>query len=150
MKSMSHRTLGLALLASALVASPAAAGSIDQPIANANGPYTITIGDDLLLDGSGSIDSSFIDSWDWDLDDDGLYDDASGEMVTLLGATNYDGVFGTVSDGDMRTIGLRVTCGFCTLQSDVNSSSVTFMPEPGGALLVGIALTAAASMRRRR
>jgi hypothetical protein len=65
------------------------------PVADANGPYTIFPCWSLTLDGSGSYDAngelypdpdhpwhSEIVSWEWDLDNDGDYDDASGDTTT--------------------------------------------------------------------
>ena len=59
------------------------------PIADADGPYIGWIGFPVTLDGSGSWDPNEppfgkdeIISWDWDLDNDGEFDDASGEMIT--------------------------------------------------------------------
>lgn len=149
MKSASPTTLVLAALAAVLIAAPAAAGFIQQPVADANGPYVITLGDDLTLDGSGSVDPFSIDAWNWDLDFDGQYDDASGEMVTLSGGTNYDGFFGALSDGDMRTVGLEVVCGVCETTTDSTTASVSFVPEPVAALLLAIALSTFGGRRRR-
>jgi hypothetical protein len=65
------------------------------PVADANGPYTIYPCWLVPLDGSGSYDPNGalypdpshpwhgeLVSWEWDLDNDGTYDDASGEIVT--------------------------------------------------------------------
>jgi len=59
------------------------------PNADANGPYQIDEGVDLLLNGSGSSDpdggcGDSIVSWRWDLDNDGDFDDAVGETPTVL------------------------------------------------------------------
>jgi PKD repeat protein len=69
------------------------------PIADAGGPYTGTEGQAIFLDGSGSSDlDGTIVSYDWDLDNDGQYDDASGVTpnVTFIG----NGIY---------SIGLKVT-----------------------------------------
>jgi PKD repeat protein len=65
------------------------------PVADANGPYTTFPCWSITLDGSGSYDPngelypdpshpwhSEIVSWEWDLDNDGEYDDATGETTT--------------------------------------------------------------------
>ncbi len=57
------------------------------PVANAGGPYIINMGQSLALDGSGSYDSDetagdYIVSYEWDIDGDGVYDDAAGENAT--------------------------------------------------------------------
>jgi PKD repeat protein/sugar lactone lactonase YvrE len=69
------------------------------PTADAGGPYLGTEGQAILLDGSGSSDSDgTIVNYDWDLDNDGQYDDASGVTpnVTFIG----NGIY---------SIGLKVT-----------------------------------------
>lgn len=52
------------------------------PVAQAGGPYTITAGSSLILDGTGTIDADAVcgDSvtCDWDLNGDGLFSDATG------------------------------------------------------------------------
>ena len=72
------------------------------PIADANGPYIGWVGIPVTLDGSGSHDPNEpldeIISWDWDLDNDGEFDDASGEIVTYT--WNVPGIY---------PIALRVT-----------------------------------------
>jgi hypothetical protein len=66
---------------------------INIPVANAGGPYEVKVwndinGTDLRLDGSGSYDpdegcGDQINSYMWDLDGNGIFDDANGEFVTL-------------------------------------------------------------------
>lgn len=69
------------------------------PTAEAGGPYEGTLGANVPLDGSASADSDgSIVQWDWDLDGDGQYDDASG--VTATYQATSPGIF---------TIGMRVT-----------------------------------------
>ncbi|UCC63205.1 MAG: PKD domain-containing protein [Anaerolineae bacterium] len=54
------------------------------PTAVISGPATQTAGVDAILDGSGSTEpGQNIVAYDWDLDDDGQYDDASGVTATL-------------------------------------------------------------------
>jgi len=58
------------------------------PIADPGGPYEGCAGEDLTLDGSGSTAlAGTIVAWNWDLDDDGAFDDAFGENVTHSWAT---------------------------------------------------------------
>ncbi|PUB79021.1 MAG: hypothetical protein DBO99_04965 [gamma proteobacterium symbiont of Ctena orbiculata] len=53
--------------------------SNQTPEADAGGPYSGSLGTLLTLDGSASQDSDgWITNYAWDLDNDGLYDDASG------------------------------------------------------------------------
>ncbi len=68
------------------------------PIANAGGPYNCTEGQQIQLDGSNSTDDGIIQSYEWDLDNDGLYDDAIGATTT----------YACIDDGTF-TVGLKVT-----------------------------------------
>lgn len=54
-----------------------------HPLVNAGGPYTGTTGSQILLNGSGSSDPDVGDTltYAWDLDGDGLFDDAAGATV---------------------------------------------------------------------
>ena len=54
----------------------------NPPVADAGGPYIIDVGQELTLDGSASSDPDAGDSivnYEWDLDNDGLFDDAVGQ-----------------------------------------------------------------------
>lgn len=74
-------------------------GSGEAPAADAGGPYSGTAGVAITLDGSASSDpDGGIASYAWDLDEDGLYDDASGASAAFTSASA--GTF---------TIGLQVT-----------------------------------------
>ena len=91
-----------------------------NPMANTGGPYIISSGDSLTLDGSGSTDPNescgdSIVTYEWDLDGDGTYDganDVTGETSTIpwatLNALNLD-VADPVTQTPTNTIGLRVT-----------------------------------------
>lgn len=58
----------------------------DPPIANSGGPYDISEGQGLVLHGEGSTDpEGQLLSYAWDLDNDGLYDDAVAATPTLSG-----------------------------------------------------------------
>ena len=59
------------------------------PVADANGPYEGSPEEPILLDGSGSSDiDGTIDSYDWDLDNDGQYDDITGVNPTPSWSTS--------------------------------------------------------------
>ena len=67
-----------------------------DPVAYAGGPYTSGPGVTVTLDGSESYDpdesvGDFIVSYEWDLDNDGDCDDASGETVPF--ASSGEGIF---------------------------------------------------------
>jgi len=70
-----------------------------------NGPYNPTEGVVTSLDGSGSTDpNGSIVSWEWDLDGDGMFDDASGPLPNPTFPQNFVGVIGLkVTDNDGRT-----------------------------------------------
>lgn len=58
------------------------------PVAHPGGPYTLNAGSQLTVDGSASWDPNAaagdrIVSYAWDLNDDGVYNDASGQNVTI-------------------------------------------------------------------
>jgi len=80
------------------------------PIAVANGPYEITEGENIILNATGSSDPgndplTFL----WDLDDDGVYDDAAGAQPLVpwaaLKALELD------TNGNPQQIHLRVDDG---------------------------------------
>jgi hypothetical protein len=85
------------------------------PTANAGGPYGVDQGANVSLDGSGSSDTAGtnigIVSYDWDLDGDSQYDDATGVSTTFNSA-----------DAGTFTIGLRVTDG--DGETDTSTASV--------------------------
>ena len=67
----------------------------EPPVAAAGGPYPISEGQDLALDGSDSSDpDGDALAYAWDLDGDGAYDDASGATPTVdaaqLAALGFD------------------------------------------------------------
>jgi len=70
-----------------------------DPAANAGGPYSVATHATIALDGSASsdVDGSIV-LYEWDLDDDGYYDDATGATAGF-----------TSSRAGWFTVGLRVT-----------------------------------------
>jgi len=100
----------------------------DDPIADANGPYVIDAGDDLILDGSGSLDpdSAYGDSivsYQWDMGSDGSYE--------------YTGVAPVVPWADLaglplgvaNSVSLRVTDSFGASGTDTTTLSI-YRNEP--------------------
>ncbi|MCP3938744.1 MAG: PKD domain-containing protein, partial [Actinomycetia bacterium] len=74
-------------------------GANQAPTAEAGGPYAGDVGATIALDGSASSDTDgSIVLYEWDLDNDGQYDDATGQAADFSSATA--GTF---------TVGLRVT-----------------------------------------
>ncbi|NOZ23009.1 MAG: hypothetical protein GXP25_18200 [Planctomycetes bacterium] len=77
------------------------------PTADTGGPYTISEGQDLVLDASGSTDpGDDALTYNWDLDNDGAYDDATGVGPTVPWATLAG--LGLASNGTALTIRLQV------------------------------------------
>ncbi|RLF33900.1 MAG: hypothetical protein DRN08_05090, partial [Thermoplasmata archaeon] len=76
------------------------------PVVDANGPYYINEGEGVTLDASGSYDpDGSIVSWLWDLDNDGQYDDASGESPYI----NWNTLKSLgIDDDGTYAIGLKV------------------------------------------
>ena len=85
------------------------------PVADANGPYTGDEGSSITFDASGSIDLDLGDSivsYEWDLDNDGEFDDATGVDPIATWNDDYSG-----------TITLRVTDS--NGATDTDSTTVT-------------------------
>jgi len=95
----------------------------NPPVADANGPYSGMVGQTIILDGSGSSDpdpGDMIVSYEWDLDFDGQYDDATGVNAQHTWNSAYSG-----------NIGLRVTDTFGDTDTDQTSVIITRgEPEP--------------------
>ncbi|MFX1306912.1 MAG: PKD domain-containing protein, partial [Promethearchaeota archaeon] len=82
------------------------------PVANPNGPYSINEGDSLVLDASGSSDPDGDPLiYRWDLDNDAVYGDATGETPTVDWITLVS--YGINDDG-IYTIGLEADDGIAT------------------------------------
>jgi hypothetical protein len=67
------------------------------PIADAGGPYSAKIGQEITFDGRGSHDPDAGDRvvlYEWDLDGDGEYDDATGSTPTHTWNVEYSGRIG--------------------------------------------------------
>jgi hypothetical protein len=83
------------------------------PVANANGPYVGFIGEPITFNGAGSYDpDGTIVNYNWDLDDDGVFDDATGAIPTKTWDAPYSG-----------NISLRVTDD--NGATDIDSTTLT-------------------------
>ncbi|MFC1677887.1 SUMF1/EgtB/PvdO family nonheme iron enzyme [Planctomycetota bacterium] len=109
---------------------------LNPPDANANGPYTVFVGDTLTLDANGSTDADDdIVSFMWDLDDDGVFEtDAGGQAV-------YDVNYAYLESLELLinhtyTIHLKVTDS--DGQSDTADSTLTIVPKPAVKVAVDI------------
>ena len=71
------------------------------PIADAGGPYSVDEGSTVGLSGTGTDVPADVLTYEWDLDDDGLFDDATGQTPTF-DASLLDGL-------SVHTVSLRVT-----------------------------------------
>ena len=115
------RGMGVAAVSNGLHAVPTEDFTVPpecRPTADADGPYTTDEGTDATLDGNGSDSGSdpsagAIASYEWDLDGDTQYDDATGPSPDFTDV-GQDGVF---------PVGLRVTDEFGN--TDTATSTVT-------------------------
>jgi hypothetical protein len=86
-----------------------------NPTADAGGPYNVCTGDVVTLDGSGSTAlMGTIITWEWDLDNDGQFDDAFGQ--TVQHTWNTPGTY---------PIGLKVVSSDSFVLNDTDLTSVT-------------------------
>jgi hypothetical protein len=74
------------------------------PVADANGPYETNEGTNVALDGGGSTNAGGgVLTYEWDFDDDGMFDDATGETP------DFDPVGDGVGQDGVYTVRLKVT-----------------------------------------
>ena len=108
------------------------------PDANANGPYTVFVGDTLTLDANGSTDADGdIVSFLWDLNDDGdgiFETDAGGEAIFTVDYSYLESLELLINH--TYTIHLKVTDS--EGQSDTADSTLTIVPKPALAVAVDI------------
>ena len=111
-------------------------GANPAPTADAGGPYVVAEGASVVLDASGSSDpdqSTASLTFEWDLDNDTAYDDATGIGPTFSAA-------GKDGQGVAQTIGVKVTdsaAAFDTAATTITINNVapsvaapTVSPEP--------------------
>jgi hypothetical protein len=106
------------------------------PVADADGAYSIFVGDTLTLDASGSTDDdNDIVSYVWDLDDNNSFEtDAGTEPIFDVDYTYLQSLGLLVNH--TYTIGLKVTDS--EQQSDIADSTLTIVPKPALAVAVDI------------
>jgi hypothetical protein len=105
-----------------------------NPVANPGGPYTVGIGGSLSLDGSASqpSDGQAITLYEWDLDDDGVYD-ITGVTPASISDADLQTTYG-MGYGD-NTIVLRVTDDSSpTPKTAIATGTVTLAPPIAGQL----------------
>ncbi|MBI1927936.1 PKD domain-containing protein, partial [Candidatus Poribacteria bacterium] len=89
--------------------------SAAPPTADAGGPYTGDEGSGITVSGAGSSDpDNDIVLYEWDLDNDGQYDDATGVTATF-----------NATDNGSFTVGLRVTDAENNMATDTATVDVT-------------------------
>jgi serine-aspartate repeat-containing protein C/D/E len=95
--------------------------SNNPPVAEANGPYSFTVGGSITLDSNGSSDPDAGDSiakYEWDTDNDGQYDDATGQTTPW-----------TATTAGTYTVGLRVTDTHGATDTDQATITVRSAPS---------------------
>jgi len=106
------------------------------PVADADGPYVIYVGDVLTLDASGSTDANDdIVSYMWDLDDNGSFETDAGGLAIFDVNYAYLQSLGLLINYTY-TIHLKVTDS--EGQSDVNDSTLIIVPKPATVVAVDI------------
>ncbi|MEA1959212.1 MAG: PKD domain-containing protein [Chloroflexota bacterium] len=79
-------------------------------MADPGGPYTADEGLPVAFDGSASYDSDgTIVSYEWDMDNDGAYDDATGVMPSFTWNDDYSGTIGLMVTDDAGEATAAVT-----------------------------------------
>jgi hypothetical protein len=127
---------------------------IDQgnraPVARVGGPYVVTAGNSITLDGSASTDPDLeygdaISSYQWEIDHHGML---TGAMPTLTAAMVNDLFVG------IHDINLRVADTFGVTHTAMTTlmvmSAPTTVPEPASTVLLMIALAGLAVVCRLR
>lgn len=112
------------------------------PVADAGGPYFLDIGDPPIMLG-GSVVGEYSQAA-WDLDTDGLFDDAFG--LNPLISSDMLNSWG-FSPGMTRDIGLQVTGLYGGV--DVSMTELTYTPVPGAFLLSILGLSVVGVKLRR-
>ncbi len=102
------------------------------PVADPGGPYTVTEGQSLGLDASASSDPDGDPlTYRWDLNNDGLYDDATGATLTL----GWDELEASgIGDDGQYQVGLQVDDGYGGTSQAVATITVINAPPEASIL----------------
>ena len=101
-----------------------------NPTANAGGPYSVNEGSSVTLAATGNDVPGDPLTYEWDLDNDGFYDDATGASVSF-NATSLDGT-------TVINVGVRVTdgdTGSATSSTTVTVQNINPTANAGGPYL---------------
>ncbi|TWU59230.1 Inner spore coat protein H [Rubripirellula tenax] len=154
---------GSATLTVLSAATPGATNTNDvianiAPTAEAGGPYSGTVGDTITLSGATSTDTDgTIETYAWDLDNDGLYDDATGVTASYsaaaagtftVGLQVTDDAGATSTDTATIAVGVATTPGLVLTQTNgstivsesglTDTISVSLSSQPAASVTVGI------------
>jgi hypothetical protein len=106
------------------------------PVAEAVGPYTLWVGDPLILSATGSTPGDWpLASYMWDLDDDGIFETDAGNQQFLIVDYNVIESLG-LAVGGVYDIHLKVTDTMGV--SDTDSSVLRIVPEPATMSLLAL------------
>jgi hypothetical protein len=104
--------------------------ALGSPLANAGGPYTVPIGGSLSLNGSGSLpsDGQTITLYEWDINNDGDFSDASGATPASISTQDLLNVWGMGLG--LNPIKLRVTDSAAKTAIAQGTVALTTLPIP--------------------
>lgn len=102
------------------------------PSVDAGGPYTIDEGEELALLASGSDPNGDDITYSWDMDGDGVFDDATGSNPTLTWAQLWN--LGITDDGEFA-VTVQVANGRGEVATDSTTLTVSnVFPDRSGRL----------------
>ena len=131
-----------------------------NPTADPGGPYEGCVGEPVTLNGSGSTAlAGIIVTWEWDLDNDGEYDDALGETVQYT--WNHEGTYKiglkvrssdslTLTDEASTTVTIKICAGPTPTPTPTPPPVPTLAPVGLIALISALAVIAAVTLIRKR